>query len=434
MRTAIVLFTRDLRVHDNPALSAGCARAERVVPLFVFDPAVLAGMHRSANRVRFLLESLADLRASLRGLGGGLVIRHGDPVAQVVRLAGETSAREVFCADDVSGYAERRRRRLADACAGARLGLATHPGITVVPPDALLSSAGGRYKVFTPYWRAWQEAPRRAEVAPPAAVRLPAGVRPGRLPALRDLVDGRPSGNVIKGGESAGRARLRNWLAGPVRDYAEGHDDLPGDRTSRLSAYLHLGCLSPAELARAGGDSVEFVRQLAWRDFFHQLTAGFPGIARDDYRPRERTWRDDPEALAAWRAGRTGVPVVDAGMRQLLDEGWMPNRARLITASFLCRRLGIDWRAGARHYMELLVDGDLANNHGNWQWVAGTGTDPQPGRVLNPLRQARRFDPDGVYVRRYVPELADTDRRSVHHPWRSGTPGYPPPLIDLPPP
>jgi deoxyribodipyrimidine photo-lyase len=430
-----VLFTRDLRIHDNPALAEACANAARVVPLFVFDPTALTGPHRSPNRVRFLLRSLAELRRSLRDRGGDLLLRHGDPVTETMRLAEEVAADYVYTADDVSGYAARRRRLLADACREARRGLSLWPGVTVVPPAAVTTSTGGAYRVFTPYLRAWSRAERRELYRPPARIRTPTGLRAGRLPLLSELVQGRPSPEVVEGGEAAGRARMRAWMDGPLRGYDAGHDDLAGDRTSRLSAYLHFGCLSPAEVAEAGAASPGFVRQLAWRDFYHQLTDAFPGITGDDFRPRERTWRNDPEGFAAWRDGRTGIPIVDAGMRQLLAEGWMHNRARLITASFLCHHLGLDWRTGGRHFMEWLVDGDLANNYGNWQWVAGTGTNPRPNVVFNPRRQARRFDPAGTYVRRYVPELAGTDRRTVHHPWEAaGVAGrdYPAPLVDLP--
>lgn len=433
VRTAIVLFTRDLRVHDNPALSEACARAERVLPLFVFDPALLTGRHRSPNRARFLVESLADVQRSLRERGGRLVLRHGDPVEEAVRLARAVSADYIHCADDVTGHAARRRRRLADACREARIGLTLHHSVTVVPPAAVTTSMGGAYRVFTPYLRAWSRAPRRRLYPPPEVINSPTGPRTGRLPAPDALVPGPLSPDAPKGGETEGRARLREWADGAIRGYAAGQDDLAGDRSSRLSPYLHFGCLSPVEVAAVGRSEPAFVRQLAWRDFYHQLTAEFPGIATADLRPRERRWNTDPDVIAAWKEGRTGIPIVDAGMRQLRAEGWMHNRARLITASFLCHHLGVDWRTGGRHFMEWLTDGDLANNYGNWQWVAGTGTNPRPNRVLNPQRQARRFDAAGIYVRRYVPELADADRRTVHRPWRSERRfDYPAPLIEPP--
>jgi deoxyribodipyrimidine photo-lyase len=243
------------------------------------------------------------------------------------------------------------------------------------------------------------------------------------------------SGHPATGaGETAARKRLSSWLS-HLEVYSEMHDDLAADRTSRLSPYLHFGCLSARELAarvdgRPGAEP--FLRQLCWRDFYHQVLGAFPDLRRRPYRPgAPDDWRDEPDALDAWRAGHTGVPIVDAGMRQLQGEGWMHNRARLITASYLTKHLGADWRAGGDHFFDLLLDADVANNYGNWQWVAGTGNDTKPYRRFNPLRQAERFDPTGEYVRRYVPELADIPDKSVHAPWNlpaSSRRGYPAPL------
>jgi len=431
---AIVLFTRDLRVHDNPALADACARGRQVVPLFVVDPALTV----PPNRARFLAESVAVLREQLRALGGDLVIRRGDPVAEVVRLARQATAGTVFVAGDVSRYATRREQRLARECASHRIALEVTPGHAVVPAGDVRPADGDHYRVFTPYWRAWGAAAWRQPRQAPRALAVPPGIEPGDLPA-------RPagcSGGLAPGGERAGRDLARAWLDGPLKRYGDERDDLAGDETSRLSAYLRFGCVSALALARAararpGGE--EFCRQLAWRDFFHQVTAAFPDIAVTDYRPGPRgprDWAEDPDALAAWQAGRTGIPVVDAGLRQLAAEGFMHNRARMITASFLTRTLGIDWRHGYRHFGAVLADGDVACNAGNWQWVAGTGNNPRPGRVLNPLRQAARFDPDGEYVRRYVPELASLGAPDVHAPWRLPAArrrqlGYPDPLIDV---
>jgi deoxyribodipyrimidine photo-lyase len=417
MDTAIVLFTRDLRLHDNPALAAACARARQVVPLFVVDPALTV----PPNRARFLADSLAVLQQELRERGGNLVIRKGDPVAEVIRLATQTAARAVFVAGDVSGYAARREQRLALECHTHRVALEVTPGHAVVPAGDLQPAGGdGHYRVFTPYWRAWRAAAWREPCQAPEAVSVPAGIEPGDLP----VPDKGSSAGLMSGGEWAGRDLATAWLNGPLKTYGDGRDLLASDETSRLSAYLRFGCVSPLALARAalplpGGK--EFCRQLAWRDFFHQVTAAFPDIATEDYRhgPHgSRNWAEDPDALDAWRAGRTGIPVVDAGMRQLIAEGFMHNRARMITASFLTRTLGIDWRHGYKHFRELLADGDVACNAGNWQWVAGTGNNPRPGRVLNPLRQAARFDHDGDYVRRYIPELASLAAPYIHTPWK----------------
>jgi deoxyribodipyrimidine photo-lyase len=417
VRRAVVLFTRDLRVHDHPALAEAVARAESVVPLFVLDERIAAG----PNRMRFLLESLADLR---RSLGGKLVLRRGDPVAETMRLVGETGAEAVFLSADVSAYAQERERRLR----AERVDVRTFPGVTVVAPGELLPAGADHFRVFTPYWRRWAETELRPVRRAPRGLSVPGGIPVGRLPALR----GEP---LVQGGEEAGRKRLAGWLRGGLARYGELHDDLAADGSSRLSPYLHFGCVSAREVVEraAGRPGAEpFLRQLAWRDFFHQLLAARPESSREDYRPRRAPWNDDPEGLAAWKEGRTGFPLVDAGMRQLAREGWMHNRARLVVASFLTKHLSLDWRLGAAHFAELLVDGDVAQNSGNWQWTAGTGADTRPNRILNPVLQARRYDPHGEYVRRWVEELADVSGPSVFEPWRrGGVPGYPAPLVDL---
>lgn len=417
MRTAIVLFTRDLRVHDNPALAAACANAERIVPLFVLDPRL---GRLSANRALFLHQSLADLRETLRRLGGDLVVRTGDPVAEAIKAAVEAGAEGVALSTDVSDYARRREQRLARECERHRISLRLFPGTTVVPPGAVRpGGGGGHYKVFSPYYRAWESVKWRDEVATPARIVLPPGITTGDLP---EPPTGESPG-AVAGGESAGRRRLKAWL-GHLGPYDDLHDDLAAGGTSRLSAYLRFGCVSPLTVANAargkdGPGPAAFVRQLGWRDFYYQVTAAFPAISTEAYRRAgDGEWRDDPEALRHWQDGMTGVPVVDAGMRQLRAEGWMHNRARLITASFLTKHLGLDWRHGVRWFFRWLIDGDVPNNSGNWQWVAGTGNDTKPYRRFNPIRQAERFDPDGGYVRRYVPELTSVPGGAVHQPWR----------------
>ncbi|HSE94015.1 MAG TPA: deoxyribodipyrimidine photo-lyase [Methylomirabilota bacterium] len=418
--TAIVLFTRDLRVHDHPALAKATALAERVVPLFVLDEALLGSDFACPNRLKFLIESLNDLEGSLRALGGALAVRRGDTVHEVVAVARSVGARAVLASADVSAYARRRERRLGAACAEAGIELGLFPGVTVVRAGVLTPAAGDHFRVFTPYWNRWRTEPLRSLARRPRRIVLPRGLDRGRLPGLQELTTASPSAALPTGGESAARARLDAWLRSGLACYAERHDELAGDGTSRLSPYVHFGCLSPVEVARRAADrpgGEAFLRQLCWRDFHHQVTAAFPAIARQDYRPRGDAWDDDASLLAVWKEGRTGYPVVDAGMRQLRAEGWMHNRARLVTASFLVKDLYLDWRLGAAHFFDLLVDGDVACNAGNWQWVAGTGNDTRPNRVLNPVRQAQRFDPQGDYVRRWVPELREVRGARVHEPW-----------------
>lgn len=436
-KTTVALFTRDLRLHDNPMFAAA-ADAARTVPLFVLDEMVLARVPKGSGRLAFLSESLVDLDVALRRLGGRLVVRGGDLVEEVCRVAREVGAAEIHVAADVTAYARDRERRLAEALAGERRVLRSHDQVhTVQTPGRPAPADRDHFAVFTPYWRRWSETPLRPPARTPAAITVPAieGL------AVPDL--GAPVNDALPGGETAARERARRWLDDTVGDYPEIHDDLGADATSHLSPYLHFGCLSVTELTaratrdHAGAGAEAFVRQLAWRDFHHQVLAARPDVVRADYRSRSDAWNDDPAALAAWTEGRTGIPIVDAGMRQLAAEGYMHNRARLVTASFLSKTLYIDWRAGAEHFAAHLLDADVANNVLNWQWVAGTGTDTRPNRVLNPLRQAARYDPEGVYVRRYVPELADlADVRDVHQSWRLGEAelrrrGYPAPIVDL---
>ncbi len=437
MSCSIVIFTRDLRVTDNPALAAAAADSADVVPLFVFDDALLARFRGHASRLGFLLESLRDLDRSLRSRGSALVVRRGDWAGQVMETARATGAGRIHIATDVSGYAARRLARLRQAAAGAGLTVRQHPGITVVGPGAITPPGGDAYQVFTPYYRRWLEAPRRQRAPAPRQLRLPGRLACGTLPELADLTSAAPARQItIRGGESAGRAALRRWAADHLTEYQMAQDDLGAGRTSRLSPYLHLGCLSPAAVAaylggQPGGAS--FVRQIAWRDFFHQLLAARPETAwREDYRSRGDAWNHDDAALAAWQHGQTGYPVVDAGMRQLAAEGFMHNRARMIVASFLTKDLYLDWRLGAAHFQRQLLDWDLACNQLNWQWVAGTGTDTNPHRIFNPTVQGRRFDPAGDYVRRYVPELAGLPASSIHEPDAAARArlGYPAPLVD----
>ena len=420
-RCSITLFTRDLRVRDQPALAAAAREAETVVPLFVFDPVLLRGRCGSPNRIAQLLDCLRSLDAALRERGGRLVVRRGDPVEEAIGVARECGAEAIHLSEDASGYASRRRGRLAEACERQRIRLRSHPGVTIVEPGAVVPASGDHYRVFTPYWRAWSELPRRPILAAPRRLKLPPAIRVGRLPGLGTLVKGPASPDLQEGGEDAARRRLETWLRGGLREYDEGHDDLAGERTSRLSADLHFGAISPGSVrdrvdGRPGGAS--YGRQLCWRDFHHQVLAARPDLPYADYRSRGKRWRRSKRFAEAWREGRTGVPIVDAGMRQLAREGYMHNRARLIVASFLTKTHGLDWRVGAEHFERLLIDADLANNSGNWQWVAGTGNDTRPNRVLNPLRQAHRFDPEGHYVRRYVGELEGISGGAVHQPWK----------------
>ena len=409
--TALLWLTRDLRVHDHPALRAALDRCERVVPVFCFDDRLLRGRHASGPRTQFLLECLADLDERL---GGRLVLRRGAPERELPALAREAGARELHFSADSGPFARRRIERVVRA---AGVPAFAHPGLHAV------DDLGERpYRVFTPYHRWWLAEPRREVIDRPRSFgSLPSSVRKGRLPTLAELGLSQKVEEPPPGGETAARERLSRFLRSGLRDYATGHDALDRDGTSRLSPYLHFGCLSPREVEERVPDGA-FRRQLCWRDYYHHVLLHFPRNARSEFQERYRgsiRWSHAERRFEAWCEGRTGFPLVDAGMRQLRREGWMHNRARLVVGSFLTKDLGIDWRWGERHFMRLLVDGDAANNNGNWQWIASVGVDPQPvyRRIYNPARHMERYDPEGAYVRRYVPELREVPDRSLAEPW-----------------
>jgi deoxyribodipyrimidine photo-lyase len=428
--TAIVWFRRDLRVHDLPALTDARADFDRVVPLFVIDDRLLKGRYASPARARFMLGCLRALDAALRGRGSGLVVRHGTPRDEVVAVAREARAGAVLWTSDVAPYARRRDARVTEALHDAGVEARPCGGGYLVDVSKPRTRGGKPYTVFSPFHRAIADVPRRpVHPAPDALPPLPSSLRKGRIPSARalGLDDASVPDPVAEPGEAAARAALERWLDGDLEDYSDRHDDLSDPGTSVLSPYLRWGCVSAREceeraVRRGGVGADAFTRQLAWRDFYaHQLLA-FPDNVDREFQERYRAglrWADDDEALRAWKDGRTGYPLVDAGMRQLARTGWMHNRARLVVGSFLTKDLHIDWREGERHFARLLLDGEPAQNNGNWQWIASTGADPAPyfRRLFNPMIQQRKFDPDGAYVRRWVPELRGVPTKRLSEPW-----------------
>jgi deoxyribodipyrimidine photo-lyase len=417
--TALVWFRRDLRVHDHPPLHEALAAHERVVPVFVLDDRLLGGRFPSPSRAHFMLESLRELRAALRERGGELIVRTGAPERELPSLARQTGATAAYFASDVSPFARARDRRVAEALREAGV----EPRRT---PGTFIAGVERPYAVFTPFWRAWQQVPRREVHGAPRTIATPPNVAPGAIPSVASELP-----EPLPPGEAAGRERMEAWLRDGLGRYEQRHDRVAGG-TSMLSPYLHFGCVSAAELEQRAPASPAFRRQLAWRDFYAHVLLHNPGNARHAHQ-RELDaieWSGGDEELAAWAEGRTGFPIVDAGMRQLRTLGWMHNRARLIVASFLVKDLHVDWRRGEAHFMRYLLDGDVANNNGNWQWISSVGVDPAPmqRRLYNPVLQQRRYDPDGEYVRRWVPELRDVPTEKLAEPW--GLAGYPDPIVD----
>ena len=421
-RIAIAWFRRDLRVHDHPALTAAVADADVVVPVFVLDEVLLARHADAANRRWFMRESLVALRDELAGRGAALRVLHGRPAEVIPRFAREAGARAVYVTRDVSPYGRSRDRAVAEGLAA--IGIELHPkrGQYVNEPDAVAKGDGTPFRVFTPYHRAWAKLDRRPPLPPPERIPGPAGARPDGIPDL-----GPPTADVSlipAPGEPAARERLRRWVDGGLARYHGTRNRLDLEGTSRLSQDLRFGLLSANEVVaasdRPGEGPQAFVRELAWRDFYAHVLWHHPATLEAPFQAafREMPWRDDPEAFTAWCEGRTGYPVVDAAMRQLRTSGYLPNRARMIVASFLAKDLLLDPRLGEAEFMRLLNDGDPASNDGGWQWSAGMGTDPQPFvRVFNPVLQGQRFDPEGDYVRRWLPELRGIAGAAVHEPW-----------------
>jgi len=437
---------RDLRLADNPALAAALARADAVLPCFVVDPRLTRSPLVGAQRLGFLWGGLRALDAALRARGGRLIVRTGEPLAVLTRLRAETGAAAIVAEPDFSPYARARDRRVA-----AALPLELVGAPVVHHPAAVRTAAGAPFTVFTPFYRAWRARPAPSPTALPAAPRrvpVPATVASEPLPEP-------PAASLpLVPGEEAAQRQLAAFVRDGLARYAEARDRLDGGGSARVSPYLRFGMLSARQAVTAALAASEepayrrgaeaWVRELAWREFYVGVLYHFPHLPTAPFHPEYAAvrWRDAPDELAAWQEGRTGYPAVDAAMRQLRAEGWLANRARLVAASFLVKDLLLDWRQGERWFRHHLLDGDPAANVGNWQWVAGVGTDAAPYfRVFNPVLQGRKFDPDGTYVRRWVPELARVPPAYLHAPWemprelqaqvgcRIGR-DYPAPLVD----
>jgi deoxyribodipyrimidine photo-lyase len=423
---SLLWLRRDLRLRDHPAFSAA-AKADQMTVAFCFDEQLLDGRHRSGPRTQFMLESLADVAQQLRDRDSHLFVLTGDPATELRALADRVGATEVHFSADVGPFGRRRQREVKAAMEDLGAELVAHPGLFCVDSLRDIRTGGGDpYTVFTPFHRNWLKQPRRDVLRMPAELPPPgAGRGFGRLPSLSSLGLESEVPDAAPGGEQAAREALRRFLDGPVRGYAEHNNTLTGPSASRLSPYLHFGCISPREIEHRLGQTKSeeaFRRQLCWRDFYAHVLGHFPRNTREEFQAKYRGtlhWVDSDRRFYAWCQGQTGYPVVDAAMRQLLREGWMHNRARLIVGSFLTKDLGLDWRLGERWFMRLLIDGDEASNNGNWQWIASVGVDPQPAsrRMFNPTLQHQKFDPDGAYVREYVPELRDVPDDYLREPW-----------------
>jgi deoxyribodipyrimidine photo-lyase len=448
-RRVVHWFRNDLRLRDNRGLEAAAAQADELALLFVFDERLLSGGGAGAPRVRFLLASLERLRADLAARGHSLVLRRGDPSREVPAFARALRADRLHWNVDYGPYARRRDAAVRSAAVREGIAVHEHKDRVVFSEEELRTRSGDAFRVYSPFrhawWRRWAEAPER----PAGRLRLPRPVLTvavGSLPTAAELDAGDDSVDLPKAGEAAALRRLDAFLGGAVERYAELRDRPDLDGTSRLSPYLRLGTISPRvcferalaaerDNPRARPGIRKWLDELIWREFYVAVLAAHPHVVTRSFRSEfdALRWEEDEAGFRAWCEGRTGYPFVDAAMRQLAQTGWMHNRARMVVASFLTKDLGIDWRRGERFFQSRLIDGDLASNNGGWQWAASTGTDAQPWfRIFNPVTQGERFDPEGDYVRRFVPELTDSPARYVQRPWEAPTPprDYPPPIVD----
>lgn len=425
--TAIWWIRRDVRLADNPAFHASLADGGQVVPLFVFDPALLASEWVAPQRVAFLVECLRLLDTDLQARGSQLLVRSGKPEVVVSQVMDEVGGTAVYALADVSPYANQRDKRVNQV-----VPLHLLPGLTVHPPDLVLKADGTPYTVFTPFSKAWKRRvlPRQEDLLP-----IPMQIRTPDLPPSDAMPEKILLNTPFPPGEAEAQRRLAAFVSGPnapIFRYASDRNQLDLGGTSQLSPYLRLGMLSARQAVVAALDVIAsaptpeakkgagtWLNELIWREFYVTILHHFPHVRQRSFRPQYDAipWRNDTNEFASWCAGKTGYPVVDAAMRQLQTIGWMHNRARMITASFLVKDLLIDWRWGEKWFMQHLVDGDPAANNGGWQWTAGTGTDAAPYfRIFNPTTQGAKFDPDGAYIRRWLPELADVPDKYIHEP------------------
>ena len=432
MADALVWFRRDLRLDDNAALGRALAGAQRVFCAFVFDSEILDALEsRADRRVDFIWQSVRELRETLRGQGGDLVVLHGRAREEVPRLAAALGVDEVVAAEDYEPAAVARDADVAGRLHAAGIGFSAVKDTVVFARSELLTQAGRPFTVFTPYRNAWLKLVSEAELAPRLArddlQRLAKPPMATRLPDLRELgfesTDLASAG--LQPGERGARETLEAFLA-RIDAYAQTRDFPALDATSGLAAHNRFGTISIRRLARlardrrsAGADC--WLAELVWRDFFFQVLHHHPQAAREAFRAEfaRIEWPNDESLFAAWREGRTGYPIVDAAMRQLNGTGNMHNRLRMVAASFLAKDLLVDWRRGEQYFAARLNDFDLAANNGNWQWAASTGCDAQPYfRIFNPVAQSEKFDAQGEFIRRHLPELAGVPAKFIHAPWK----------------
>ena len=445
MRRVLHWFRRDLRLTDNTALSAASRQADSVVPVYVVSDWRQSHRWTGTNRQQFLCGCLAALENDLRTIGGRLAVRRGDPVAELERLAVETGAEAIFFNRDPDPHGWETERRLAAMAAGRGIRLVDFKDVCVHERDEVLTAKGEPFRVFTPYAKAWRKIPLPSPSPRPKPLATPAGIYSLPLPSLKTWGLSGAAREIPEPGEKAARQRLGHFLSHGLAGYGDARNFPSEKSTSRLSQDLRFGLVSIREIfsavekrARefpaAGRDSAaKFSGELIWREFYMQVLWHFPEVLEHEFQPKFRgmRWPGKARNFELWAAGMTGFPIVDAAMRELDATGFMHNRARMIAAMFLTKDLHLDWRLGEKLFMQKLIDGEIASNNGGWQWSAGTGADAAPYfRIQNPWTQAKRYDPEGAYIKTWIPELRDVPPEKFSAPGAPLAKGYPWPIVD----
>ncbi|TSA29085.1 MAG: deoxyribodipyrimidine photo-lyase [Verrucomicrobiaceae bacterium] len=448
MKTVIHWFRRDLRITDNTALSAAARERARVIPVYVLSG--WHGAHRwtGANRQQFLCGCLSSLAGNLEAIGGKLILRRGDAVGELEKLAVETGAEAVFFNRDPDPHGRAVEEDLAKACERSGLRVHSFKDVCIHEGNEILNGSGQPFRVFTPYSKAWAKVPRPGTSPRPRDLGTPAGIASLPLPVLSDWGFNSPAPGLPESGEKAAIRRLKAFLSGGLARYADGRDSMGSRHTSCISQDLRFGLLSIREVfqevesAAAGlpaagrGSAEKFSSELVWREFYMQILRHFPNVLEEEFNPvfRGMRWPGSAGNFQRWKDGETGFPIVDAAMRELRQTGFMHNRARMITAMFLTKDLHLDWRLGEQFFMQKLTDGEIASNNGGWQWSAGTGADAAPYfRIQNPWTQTRRHDPGGVYIKTWIPGLRDIAPEKFFAPPPDGislAKNYPLPVVD----
>lgn len=447
MKTAIHWFRRDLRISDNSALSAAANAAGSVVPAYVFSTWSQGHRWTGANRQEFLLGCLRSLDGNLHAMGSRLIIRKGTAVETLLGLASETGASAIFTNRDPDPFGRETENKLAREA--AKVGIEVHvmKDICMHEEDEVLTGAGESYRVFTPYSKAWLKLEKKDPAPKLKSLSTPADIPSDSIPELSHWGLGNP-GKIVAPGERAARERLSVFLGGRIDAYADARNTPAGETTSRISQDLRFGLLSIREVVQkceravaegapaARSSAATFVSELIWREFYMQILWKYPEVLDLEFNPKYRDlpWPGQESDFKRWCDAETGFPIIDAAMRQLRETGFMHNRARMITAMFLTKDLHVDWRRGEQWFMQMLTDGEIASNNGGWQWSAGTGADAAPYfRIQNPWTQSARFDPDGTYIKTWLPELRGIPAKRLHCAPENARPlvsGYPLPVVD----